>query len=105
MRSLRPFGLVIGWLCLLLPSAGRGQRADADDNQFLEDVRPLILPDERAVFEKLKNKLDRLLFQEIFWARRDPNLATPENEFQQVLLNLTDFLPAVFWRWILPGRG
>jgi len=64
-------------------AAGRGQDLDADDNQFLQEVRPLILPDERAAFEKLKDKSDRLLFREIFWARRDPDLATPENEFQQ----------------------
>jgi GWxTD domain-containing protein len=83
MRNLRPVALLIGWLCLVLPLAGSGQKADADDNQLLEDVRPLILPDERTVFEKLKDESDRLVFQEIFWARRDPNLATPENEFQQ----------------------
>jgi GWxTD domain-containing protein len=83
MHSLRPAVLVIGGLFLLLPAAASAQKLDDDDKRFLRDVRPLILADERAVFEKLNDKADRLVFQEIFWARRDSDLATPENEFQQ----------------------
>jgi len=83
MRSIGAGVLLIGGLCLLLVGAGRGQRLDDDDKRFVDDVRPLILPDERARFHKLEDKADRLVFQEIFWARRDPDLATPENEFRQ----------------------
>ena len=83
MRSLRPTVLLVGGLYLLLPAAARGQKVDGDDKRFLRDVRPIILPDEKAVFEKLEDKADRRVFQEIFWARRDPDLTTPENEFRQ----------------------
>jgi GWxTD domain-containing protein len=83
MYRLRPAVLLIGGLFLLLPAAGRGQKLDDDDKTFLDDVRPLILPYERALFGKLEDKADRLVFQEIFWARRDPDLATPENELRQ----------------------
>ena len=40
------------------------------------DVRPIMLPDEEKIFKSLKDKGDRLEFQKIFWARRDPDLAT-----------------------------
>jgi len=84
MRSrLRRTALLIGGLCLFLPAAAAAQKLDGDDKRFLKEVRPIILPEEKAVFEKLDDKADRLVFQEIFWARRDPNLATPENEFRQ----------------------
>ncbi len=41
-----------------------------------------MLPDEEKTFKDLKDKADRAEFQKIFWARRDPNLETPENEYQ-----------------------
>ena len=60
----------------------RAQKLDKDDKKWLDDVRPLIVPDEEKTYKGLKDKADRLEFQKIFWARRDPDLATPENEFQ-----------------------
>src|SRR5688572_17456139 len=55
---------------------------DKEEKQWLEDVKALILPEEEKVFGSLKSKEDRLEFQKIFWARRDPDLLTPDNEFQ-----------------------
>ncbi|HXY38184.1 MAG TPA: GWxTD domain-containing protein [Vicinamibacteria bacterium] len=86
MRSLRSVVLVLPGLLLLLPAPARAQKLDNDDKKFLSDVRPLILAEEEATFKKLKDKADRLEFQKIFWGRRDPDLATPENEFQQQYL-------------------
>jgi GWxTD domain-containing protein len=42
-----------------------------------------MLPDEEKTYKNLKEKVDRAEFQKIFWARRDPNLETPENEYQE----------------------
>jgi GWxTD domain-containing protein len=58
--------------------------ADLDKNakKWVDEVRPLILPEEEKVYKNLKNNADAAEFQKIFWARRDPNLDTPENEFQ-----------------------
>jgi len=69
---------------LLLESAGlaSAQKLDKDDKKFLDDVRPILLTDEDKTFKGLKEKSDRLEFQKIFWARRDPDLATPANEYQ-----------------------
>jgi GWxTD domain-containing protein len=55
---------------------------DKEAKKWLEGVSPIILADEQKLYEGLKDKNDQLEFQKIFWARRDPDLATPENEYQ-----------------------
>jgi GWxTD domain-containing protein len=67
---------------VLAPAAARADKLDKDDKKWLDEVRPLMLPDEEKTFRDLKDKADRLEFEKIFWARRDPDLDTPENEFQ-----------------------
>jgi GWxTD domain-containing protein len=75
--------LAVALLLFTLPSAPlRAQKLDKDDKKFLDDVRPILLPDEEKTFKGLKDKADRQEFQKIFWARRDPDLDTPQNEFQ-----------------------
>lgn len=65
-----------------LPATARAQKLDKDDKKWLDDVRPIMLSSEEKTFKDLKDKADRLEFQKIFWARRDPELATPDNEYQ-----------------------
>jgi len=55
---------------------------DKKAKQWVETVRPLILVEEEKAYKKLKNNAEAAEFQKIFWARRDPNLDTTENEFQ-----------------------
>jgi GWxTD domain-containing protein len=83
MKSL---GLVSSLVVLLAASAS----ADIDKNakKWLDEVRPLLLPEEEKAYKGLKNNADASEFQKIFWARRDPNLDTPENEFQAEYLKL-----------------
>ena len=69
-------------LVLLQPGLVAGQKLDKDDKKWLDEVRPIMLADEEKTYKSLKQKADRLEFQKIFWARRDADLATPENEFQ-----------------------
>jgi GWxTD domain-containing protein len=66
----------------LAPGAARADKLDKDDKRWLDEVKPLMLPDEEKTYRDLKDKADRLEFQKIFWARRDPDLDTPDNEFQ-----------------------
>jgi GWxTD domain-containing protein len=58
------------------------QKLDKEEKKWLEEVRPIMLPDEEKTYKKLKDKGDRNEFQKIFWTRRDPELETPENEYQ-----------------------
>ncbi len=85
MRT-RPTGLMLLTLAMAAPGLVRAQKLDKDDKSFLDQVRPLILRDEEGTYRKLKDKGDRMEFQKIFWARRDPDLATPQNEFQEQYL-------------------
>lgn len=82
MRA-RSYHLVfLGGLLLVSPGIASAQKLDKDDKTFLDDVRPILLADEEKFFKNLKEKSDRLEFQKIFWARRDPDLATAANEYQ-----------------------
>jgi GWxTD domain-containing protein len=66
----------------LAPAAARAEKLDKEEKRWLDEVRPIMLPDEEKTFRDLKDKADRAEFQKIFWARRDPDADTPDNEFQ-----------------------
>ena len=85
---MKRFGLASILLALLASPA----LADLDKNakKWVDDVRPIILPEEEKSYKGLKNNSDALEFQKIFWARRDPNLDTPENEYQTEYLKLVE---------------
>jgi len=68
---------------LLAPAAALpADKLDKEAKKWMDDVRPLLLPDEEKTFRGLKDKSDREEFQKIFWARRDPDLETPVNEYR-----------------------
>ena len=50
---------------------------------LVEEVVYIILDREREVFLSLETVDDRNRFIEAFWRKRDPNRATPENEFKE----------------------
>ena len=69
----------------------------------LRDVRLLVLPEEDALYAQLKDPADRAEFERIFWARRDPDPATPANELQAAVARARATADARFTR---PGlRG
>jgi hypothetical protein len=76
-RHALGIGLVLSTLATAAPAA-----LDEDDKKWLQEVGPLLLDNEPKLLESLRQKEDRLEFRKIFWARRDPDLTTPENEFQ-----------------------
>ncbi|HXB57086.1 MAG TPA: GWxTD domain-containing protein [Vicinamibacteria bacterium] len=55
---------------------------DKEDKKWLDEVKPIMLTDEEKSFRNLKDKADRLEFQKIFWARRNPDLEASTNEYQ-----------------------
>ena len=80
-RIIRRSAFILAVL-LVGPRLASAQKLDKDDKKFLDDVRPILLSEEEKIYKGLKEKSDRLEFQKIFWARRDPDLATPANEYQ-----------------------
>ena len=84
--DFRKMSAMIAVLCWVGPAAAVAQKLDKEAKKWLDEVRPLILPDEEKTYRGLKDKADRDEFQKIFWARRDPNPETPQNEFQEAYL-------------------
>ncbi len=64
----------------LLPAA---ERIPATWRAWLEDVRPIMTRAEREAFALFATEEDRARFREAFWRARDPDPATPANEFQR----------------------
>ena len=73
-------------LAVLAPLASADERIDKlppEHKLWIErDVIYIITEREREVFLSLGAREERSRFIEAFWRKRDPNLATPENEFK-----------------------
>src|SRR5262245_27972591 len=83
LMSYRKTPMLMAAVALLAPAAAfPADKLDKEAKKWLDDVRPLVLPDEEKAFRGLKDKGEREEFQKIFWARRDPDLETPANEFR-----------------------
>jgi GWxTD domain-containing protein len=78
----RAIRLVPALFVLLTAGATLAASRDVDTRRFPRLARIFLLPDEAAVLKDLKDEKDRLEFQRIFWARRDPTPGTPTNEFE-----------------------
>jgi len=76
--------LLAAWAFWILAGGSAWASLDEDDKKWILEVKPLMLEDEEKLLASLKTKADRLEFREIFWARRDPDLFTKENEFRTV---------------------
>lgn len=72
---------VLPVLLAALAAPAAADKLDKEHKKFLEDVSAIILPEEERIYRDLK-KDDRAEFEKIFWARRDPDLDTPANEFR-----------------------
>ena len=65
--------------------ATEGDKLSKNDKKWLEqEVAAFITVEEVEIFHDLSSK-DRELFRELFWARRDPDPRTPDNEFREEL--------------------
>ncbi|HZM51878.1 MAG TPA: GWxTD domain-containing protein, partial [Vicinamibacteria bacterium] len=69
----------------------------------LRDVRLLVLPEEDATYAQLADPADRAEFERIFWARRDPEPATPANELQAAVARARAHADALYTRPGLKG--
>jgi len=70
-------------LLAVVPSPDAAGSPPIDTRRFPHLVRLLLLPEEGSLLKELKNDEDRRVFQNIFWARRDPSPGTTANEFEE----------------------
>ena len=80
MSVKRPFLALV--FALLAAPALRADKLDNDSKKWLDEVRPILLPEEERIYQSLEDTAEREEFRKIFWARRDPDLETPANEYQ-----------------------
>jgi GWxTD domain-containing protein len=76
-------------------AAATGSR-DVDARRFPRVARILLLPDEAALLNGLRDDKDRAEFQRIFWTRRDPTPGTAGNEFQDNVAAVWDRADQLF---------
>jgi GWxTD domain-containing protein len=85
--SSRRIALGLGLLVGLARGASADERIDRLPSEyrawFERDVVYIITERERDVFLDLETKEERDRFIEAFWRKRDPNPATPTNEFKE----------------------
>jgi GWxTD domain-containing protein len=81
MSARHAFLVAVLGVPLFVPAA-HADKLDKESKAWLDGVAPIMLPDEEKTYRDLKDKQDRQEFQKIFWARRDPDLETPANEYQ-----------------------
>jgi GWxTD domain-containing protein len=78
-------------MLLLLLALKIVQMSDAH-RRFVEEEVPYIITDrEREVFLALQTVEERDRFIEAFWSRRDPNPATPANEYREEIYKRIDY--------------
>lgn len=86
MSVCRTWLVVLAGLVAVAPPA-RADKLDKESKKWLDDVRAIVLPEEVVTYGQLKDRAERVEFEKIFWARRDPDLGTPENEYQADFLS------------------
>ena len=86
MRKISAFHIMIVLSCLLLLVSCQSYRLEkklsAEEQEFFSTVRFIITKKERAIFLRLPPS-ERKAFIEEFWAKRDPEPETEENEYKE----------------------
>jgi GWxTD domain-containing protein len=67
------------------PAYVASAQGDVDTRRFPKLVRLLMVPEETALLKELRDEKDRLEFQHLFWARRDPSPGTAQNEVEDAV--------------------
>ncbi len=79
-------------------NCGGGPRVDLDptSKDFYETARLIMTKQENKIFRHLPDKESREEFIEDFWAKRDPDRATEENEFKEEFYRRIEFANSHF---------
>lgn len=67
------------------------QEPDKAFKEWIQDVEPIIRPDELLAWNKLLSNEEREQFIAIFWANRDPDPDTEENEYREAYYERVEY--------------
>jgi len=70
---------------------GAGTRLDPESEMFFRTARLIMTGDETAIFNHLPDPAARREFIRDFWAKRDPDPETPDNEFQKMFQDRVEY--------------
>lgn len=102
MKYLNYTAAVILCLGLLGCSQGPKVSLDPESRDFYETARLVMTKMERDIFNHLPDKESRQEFIKEFWAKRDPDPSTEENEFKEEFLRRIEYANTHFIEGI-PG--
>ena len=97
MKKMRRRNFLWGLLCvglglsLVSCSMGPSLDMDPDSRDFFEYARIIMTKQERDIFRHLPDPESRRSFIEEFWEKRDPDLSTDYNEFQEEFYRRIDY--------------
>lgn len=93
MKKIPAFHITIVLSCLLLLASCQSYRIEkklsAEEQEFLSKVRFIITKKERKIFLRVAPS-ERNAFIEEFWAKRDPEPETEENEYKEEYFSRID---------------
>ncbi len=89
-------------LALAAPTGGFSSKLTPDDKVWLASVEAFITKAERKQYERL-DQAGREAFRVQFWARRDPDPSTPENEALEEYTARRRFVDRYFQEDETPG--
>ncbi|MGZ5382012.1 MAG: GWxTD domain-containing protein, partial [Thermoanaerobaculia bacterium] len=81
MKTFKTMAAAVALLCFA--GTARAQLSDTYKTWDESAIQHLLTAEEKTAFNKIKTDADAETFIALFWARRDPDLKTPENEFRE----------------------
>lgn len=102
MKYLIPAMIIIGVVILMNCGFSGKVALDPTSRDFYETARLIMTKQEKDIFNHLPDQESREEFIRDFWAKRDPNSDTEENEFKEEFFRRIDYANLRF-REGIPG--
>lgn len=97
VRFVAAIGLILFAISLVNCGGGPKIELDPTSKDFYETARLIMTRQENKIFRHLPDKESREEFIEDFWAKRDPDKETEENEFREVFFSRIEYANSHFF--------
>jgi len=102
MKYQTLFVIILAALILMSCGISRKVSLDPESREFYETARLIMVKEEKAIFNHLPDRESRQEFIRDFWAKRDPDSDTEENEFKEEFFSRIEYANRYF-REGIPG--
>lgn len=97
VRFVATIGLILFAISLVNCGGGLKIELDPTSKDFYETARLIMTKQEKKIFKHLPDKESREEFIEDFWAKRDPDKETEENEFREEFFRRIEYANSHFF--------